>query len=175
MRRAPAGLRLRSMTCRCSSGDGLSSGQSSIEAALLLPMVMFCCAFLLQPACVLYTRSIMRSAAAETARAAAVPPTGAKEEWYEAYAKRRLKAVPEASCFHVGGSDDWEVEVDGMGSHVVSVGIRGHVRPLPLLGIVVAAFGEQDGEGILLDVEVGERVRPEWLTGSYGSWASVWD
>jgi hypothetical protein len=142
---------------------------------MLLPIVMFCTAFLLQPACLLYTRAIMHGTAAETARAAATATSDAKESWYEAYALRRLAAVPDVAVFHAGGEDDWEVEVSGLGEDEVSVRIRGHARPLPLLGVLARAFGESDADGMVLEAEVSERVRPSWLTGSYGSWVDVWD
>jgi hypothetical protein len=142
---------------------------------VLLPIVMFCTAFLLQPACLLYTRAVMQGAAAETARAAATPSSEAKESWYEAYALRRLAAVPDVSVFHAGGHDDWEVEVDGMGQDEVSVTVRGRVRPLPLLGVLASAFGKQDGRDVVLEAKVSERMRPAWLAGSYGSWKGVWD
>ena len=63
--------------------------------ALLLPVLMFCVAFLLQPALLLYTRSVMASAAAEVARAAATAPPGTGASAYQAMARRRLAAVPE--------------------------------------------------------------------------------
>ena len=47
------------------------SGQTSVEAALLVPVVLTLVALLVQPACVLYTRAVMASTAAELTRLAA--------------------------------------------------------------------------------------------------------
>ena len=162
-------------TSRCTDALAGERGQSSVEAALLLPVLMFSVAFLLQPALLLYTRSVMASAAAEVARAAATAPPGAGVAPYQAMARRRLAAVPPVSILHEGGPDDWQVEVDGLGQSSVSVRIRGHVRPLPLMGVVAGAFGQVEGGSIVLETSVAEDVRPSWLEGSYGSWVQVWD
>ena len=50
------------------------SGQTSVEAALLVPVVLTLVALLVQPACVLYTRAVMASTAAELTRDV-VPPS----------------------------------------------------------------------------------------------------
>lgn len=162
-------------TSRCTEAIRSSCGQSSVEAALLLPVLMFCVAFLLQPALLLYTRSVMASAAAEVARAAATAPPGTGASAYQAMARRRLAAVPEVSILHAGGADDWQVEVTGLGEREVDVTIRGHVRPLPLMGVVAGAFGQVEGGNVVLEAHVAEQVRPSWLEGSYESWVSVWD
>ena len=131
----------------------------------MLPMLMLLVALLVQPVCVLYTCMVMRHVAAATARVAA---TSTGNEDVRGYAVRRLGAVPESSVFHVGGGDDWEVSVRRGASGEVCVGIKGHVRPLPLLGVVVGALGRRDGQGILLSVEVTENTRPSWYEGVGG-------
>jgi len=50
----------------------------------------------------------------------------------------------------------------------VSVEIAGHVRPLPLLGVVVGALGQRDSQGVLLRVRVVENTRPSWYEGVSG-------
>lgn len=147
-------------------------GQSTIEAAVLLPTLLVLLALLVQPICILYTRTVMWEAAAETARAVA---TARSLDTCESYALRRLGAVPEASPFHVGGRDDWQVSVSRSSDRrTAKVEIVGHLRPLPLFGTVVAAFHERDDVGVVLRASVSERVRPEWLEGSYGSWMGMW-
>lgn len=141
------------------------TGQSSVEAAVLLPVLMLVFALLVQPCCLLLTRMIMGHVAAQTVRVAAF----ASEATARAYALRRLEAVPEASPFHVGGRADWDVGVSHMGDGRVRVRIVGHARPLPLLGSLAALAGMRDGRGVVLAVEVCERVRPEWLGGSHGT------
>ena len=77
---------------------------------MLLPSVMLLLALLLQPACLLYTRMVMRSAASECARTLATAASG-DEEACKRFVLRRLKAVPEVSVFHVGGESDWDVSL----------------------------------------------------------------
>lgn len=151
------------------------AGQSTVEAALLLPTVMFALAFLLQPMCLLYTRSVMHAAATEAARAAATAPEGADGERYEELALRRLAAVPDVSVFHEGGRDGWEVDVTGAGGDVVGVEVVGRVRPIPLLGVMARAFGPVEGGLVVVEASVSERVRPSWLEGGYRDWIGVWD
>lgn len=147
-------------------------GQASVEAAVTLPSVMLTLALLLQPVCLSYTRAVMRSAAAESARAAATAyggDTGSCED----FALRRLKAVPNVPLFHVGGASDWDVSIERSERHV-NVSIRGHARPLPLLGLLASTVLERDAQGLVLDVELSEDTRPSWLGGDYGSWQSIW-
>lgn len=147
-------------------------GQSTVEAAVLLPTVMLIFAILLEPACLLYTRCVMHGAAAEGARIAATlygEGTNACQE----YILRRLRAVPEASPFHVGGSGDWTVSID-KGDKQVTVAISGHARPLPLLGVVAKAFGSSDATGVVLEVKVVEQVKADWIGGDYSAWQKVW-
>lgn len=156
---------------------GEREGQASVEAALLLPVTMAILALLIQPACLLYTRGVMESSAAEGVRALATATGsgGTTTDACELFVRRRLEAVPELSCFHAGGSNDWQVSCEGSeGSGSCSVSIEGHARPLPLLGLFAGALGAADEAGIVLEVEVREDVRPEWLTGGYGEWIGMW-
>jgi len=167
--RGGTGLRARDIWRR-------REGQATVEAAVLVPTVMLVLAMLLEPACMLYTRCVMRSAAAEVARAVqTAPSSGADEADYEAYALRRLKAVPEVSIFHAGGEADWDVDVEGLGSGEVRVSITGHVRPLPILGVVAGAFGTSDADGVVLSVSVTGVGRPSWVRGSYEDWVEHWE
>lgn len=147
-------------------------GQSSVEAAVVLPVLMLLFALLMQPVCVLYTRMVMRHAAAETARVAA---TSKSDEVCRSFAIRRLRAVPEASLFHVGGDNDWRVDVRRLLSQgTCDVEISGHLRPLPLFGVVTSVLGESDSKGIRIRVGVSERVRSQWLRGEYHEWMEAW-
>lgn len=149
-----------------------TSGQSTVEAAVVLPTLLLLLAMLVQPVCIAYTETVMRGAAAEGARLLATSPS---EERCRAFVLRRLGAVPETSLFHVGGSGDWQIDLtrsDGGGS--TSVEVSGHVRPLPFFGALARAWGERDEQGVLLKVCVTERLRPSWLEGSYADWVGVW-
>lgn len=149
------------------------SGQSTVEAALLIPTVMVVLALLLQPACLLYTRSVMGAAAAEGVRVMATGVGGS--EACKSYVLRRLEAVPSISIFHSGGSDDWDVSVSGPDENGrASVEVVGHVRPLPFFGAVVSALAASDDEGAVLQVRVEESVRSSWVGGDYGSWVEIW-
>ena len=105
----------------------------------------------------------------------ATAPADGREELVASYVQRRLAAVPNVAAFHEGGVSDWEVisELSDDG-HVATVSVKGHVRPLPLVGAATAALLPHDSEGAVLEVCVCERVRPEWLEGGYGEWISQW-
>ena len=150
------------------------SGQASVEAALLVPVVLVLVALLVQPACVLYTRAVMASTAAELTRLAATSRGGADET--RSYALRRLAAVPDLPVFHEGGPGAWEVAVTGPGDEGrVTATVEGSVRPLPLLGAIVAALGTSGGGVVELRVEVTREVRAGWIGGDYAEWVEIWD
>ncbi len=140
---------------------------------------MVCLALLVQPACMLYTRTVMQAAAAEGCRMLAAPPTsaGVAEQSYRAYILRRLSAVPDVGIFHVGGEAGWEIALEGPGGgDTARVSIATSVRPLPLIGVLTALLGAGDGDGgVRLEVEVATTVRPSWVEGGYGDWSSIWD
>ncbi len=144
-------------------------GQSSVEAALLLPSLMVVLALLIQPACLLYTRGIMSSAANEAVRMLA---TTTNKDEVTAFIKRRLAAVPEVSVFHSGGADDWVVEVEQ--GDEMSIAVTGHVKPLPLMGFISAALGASDSSGLALSVTAKGKSQQVWVEGSYDDWANLW-
>lgn len=148
-------------------------GQSTVETALLVPTVLVLVALLAQPACLLYTRAVMASAAHETTRLVATSPDS--ERAARAFALRRLEAVPDAAAFHEGGPEDWEVRVEGPGEGGrVTVEIEGRVRPLPLLGAVVSVLGPQEGGLVVMRVEAAQDARARWIGGSYEEWIGIW-
>ena len=176
--------------CRCSerrrSGETLlaeawaplarkvacAQGQATVEAALTLPSVMLVLALMVQPACLSYTRAIMREAAGECARAASTAYNGDVAACKE-FALRRLRAVPEVPLFHVGGDGDWDIAIERGDGHV-DVSIAGHARPLPLMGAVAAFMGMSDGEGVMLRVSLSSDTRASWVGGDYGAWQTMW-
>ena len=131
----------------------------------------------MQPVCVLYTRAVMESAAAETARLM-VTAEGETDESIRAFALRRLAAVPDISIFHAGGPLAWDIEMQAAssGDGEVMVCITGAITPLPVIGVFTHAFGAVNGQG---DVEMSVRAsydgRPSWLEGDYGTWTQRWD
>lgn len=140
---------------------------------MLLPVLMLVVALLLQPALVLYTRSVMWSAATQTARAAAISTDGSSAPYLE-FCKRRLAAVPPLEIFHTGGEQGWRIEVKGAGSGEATVHVEGSLRPIPLLGVVASVFGRMDGALLTLEVDATSKVGPVWKSGGYESWISMW-
>lgn len=148
-------------------------GQATVEAALLLPTVLTLVALLVQPACVLYTKSVMASAASEVTRLAAT--ARGSDDAVRAYVLRRLAAVPDLGVFHEGGAGAWEVRTQGPDdAGRVTVEVEGRVSPLPLLGTIVSALGEADGGGVVMRVEVTRDVRADWIGGGYEDWIGIW-
>lgn len=150
--------------------------QATVEAALLLPAFLTVLLLALQPVCLLYTRAVMESAAAETARLMITAGVDADES-ARAFAMRRLAAVPDISIFHVGGPLSWDIELTLAGTAgTTAVSIEGAATPLPVLGAFAQMFGATDAQGnVLLAVEVSYEGRPEWLEGDYETWAAHWD
>ena len=147
-----------------------NDGQATVEAAFLLPTVLLTMGLLLEPACLLYTLMAMRHAAAETAR---LLVTASSETDVRSFCLRRLEAVPEIGLFHTGGSEDWVVDLSNEAG-VVSVTIRGHARPLPVLGLVVGSVLGRDERGVILKAEHRARLRPGWLGGDERAWSEIW-
>ena len=146
----------------------------SVEAAVLLPVALALVALLVQPACVLYTRSVMAATASELVRVAAT--SRGSGEGLRAFALRRLAAVPDVSLFHEGGPASWEVEVTGPDEEgVVTAAISGRVRPLPVLGVLASALGRVEGGALVVEVEVSGPARAAWVEGSYDAWIEMWD
>lgn len=136
-------------------------------------------AMLVQPACLLYTRCVMQSAAGEacrlvatSTRAQAAAPTAQR-----AYVLRRLEAVPPIPLFHEGGDAGWTIEVEGSTEgHEASARIATTARPLPLVGVLAGLLGQTDASGaIVLEVSVSRATRPDWLEGGYDDWVAIWD
>ena len=112
----------------------------------MLPTFLTLILLALQPVCLLYTRAVMESAAAETARL--MTTTTAEDDDLKEFARRRLAAVP----------------------------ISGEVKPLPVIGAFAQAMGgTAEGGYVELKVDVSYQSRPEWLEGDYDSWIAAWD
>ena len=79
------------------------SGQATVEAAFLIPVLLVALLLLMQPGILLYDRLVMNAAASEACRLLATKTDAAGDmaESCEAFVRRRLGAVPPVSCFHV--------------------------------------------------------------------------
>lgn len=117
-------------------------GQTTVEAAVALPVLLILVLMLVQPAIMLYDCMVMESAAWEGCRLLATAQSQGKATC-EALVKRRLGAVPPLDCFHVHeGGCTWRVKCQGGGgSSQVSVVVSTEVKPLPLLDTAGALLG----------------------------------
>ena len=132
----------------------------------MLPTFLTLILLALQPVCLLYTRAVMESAAAETARLMTTTTVEDDDDLKE-FTRRRLAAVPNVSIFHAGGPLSWDIELGRAGTGgVSSVSVAGEVKPLGSAG---------EGGYVELKVDVSYRSRPEWLEGDYDSWIAAWD
>lgn len=141
----------------------------------MLPTFLTLILLALQPVCLLYTRAVMESAAAETARL--MTTTTAEDDDLKEFTLRRLAAVPNVSIFHAGGPLSWDVELSRADAGgVSSVSVSGEVKPLPVIGAFAQVMGgTAEGGYVELKVDVSYQSRPEWLEEDYDSWIAAWD
>ena len=89
--------------------------------------------------------------------------------------RRRQQTATHANASFCVGSRRWDVSLDYTeGASTVTVAIEGKLRPLPLLGVTAHALGRSEGDLVVIETKVTERVRPAWLGGSYGDWQKIW-
>ena len=146
----------------------------------MLPTFLTLILLALQPVCLLYTRAVMESAAAETARL--MTTTTAEDDDLKEFTRRRLAAVPNVSIFHAGGPLSWDIELGRAGAGLAASAeaaapkVSGEVKPLPVIGAFAQAMGgTAEGGYVELKVDVSYQSRPEWLEGDYDSWIAAWD
>lgn len=144
------------------------SGQGSVEAACMIPVLFVMMLLLVQPSIVLYDRIVMESAAAEGCRLLATKNgvAGDMTASCEAFIRHRLSSVPPQSCFHIHeGSCSWNIQMEGdESSDRVKVVIENQVKPLPLLDVGCTLLGLVNGEGnLVIRVERTMTVQPDWV------------
>ena len=137
------------------------TGQASVEAALLFPVILMIIALLVEPICILYTKTVMDGACAEGLR---VATTSSDTELIESYIKRRLKAIPEIPLFHKGGDEDWNISIDKKENDVL----------MPPIGWCLFLAGQTDDQGIILKSSLSASTYPDWIEGSYADWIAFW-
>lgn len=152
-------------------------GQATVEAALVLPILLGLILLLLQPGIVLYDRTVMQSAAAEACRTLCTVSDGGQEV-ARSLALRRLGSVPQQDLFHVHeGSCTWDVRASGgESSDVISVTIENELKPLPLISFCSTALGLTNENGnFRLSVTTEMQTQPDWVaSSSAGSSAADW-
>ncbi|MDR3037655.1 MAG: pilus assembly protein [Coriobacteriales bacterium] len=159
-------------------------GQTTVEAAFLIPVLFLLLLLLCQPMILLYNHMVMQNAAAEGCRLLATKTAQGvySDEKYEGYIKRRLAAIPPIDIFHAHtGAKTWDIQMTGdESSEQVSVRIVNKARPLPLLGWGSNLLGMTDAEGFLTQtVEVSLPTQPAWVwsgdAGGPADWVQQWN
>lgn len=149
-----------------------NSGQASVEAAFMLPVLFFLMLLLMQPIIILYTKTMMASAAQETCRVVSTDFDASFDDCRQ-FAKRRLRAIPSLSLFHVGGDDSWDIQITRSKNKSV-VEISSHAKALPLVGMSAWGVAGMDDEGIILKVKAAQSTQPSWVKGGYRDWQKIW-
>lgn len=160
------------------------SGQGTVEAAVVIPILFILMLLLLQPGIVLYDRIVMGGAAAEACRlmATKTDAAGSMRDSCEAFVRHRLSAVPQHDCFHVHGSRcSWDIKLAGdESSESVTVTIANELRPLPLFDAGAKLLGLVNGDGNLrIEESATMPVQPGWASSSEhglvpSSWIGAW-
>lgn len=143
-------------------------GQSTVEAALAIPILMALLLMMLQPGIVLYDKIIMDHAAAEGCRLLATT-TAQNAATNEDYIRRRLSAVPEADIFHVHEAGcSWQIELTGdESSSETRVVIQTELKPLPILDMGLRSLGSlNDGGNLEIRAEASMATQPGWVQSS---------
>jgi len=162
---------------------GSSSGQATVEAAFLIPIFFLLVLMLIQPAILLYNRTVMENAAAEGCRLLSTrADVGTySEDKYEGYVKRRLASIPPVEIFHAhSGDKPWDIElIGGENSSEVTVRITNHLKPLPIIDLGASLLRLTDSHGYLVQkVEVTMPTQPEWVwsngKGGPADWTTQW-
>lgn len=159
-------------------------GQSTVEAAFALPILLIIVLLLVQPGLYLYDRMVMQSAAAEGCRLLATGASGqtSSDESCEAFIRHRLSSIPQHECFHVHDpACTWRIELTGGESNRdVSVRISTEVKPLPLIDAMASFAGITNAEGnVVLSVEANAATQPSWAFNtsageSPANWIGAW-
>ncbi len=112
-------------------------GQSCVEAAFLLPVLLVFLLLLLQPALMLYHALILENTCQEACRVLATCSNDQDMRALDGFITHRLQALPAcfASSDDADAQPDWSVTTQGnAASREVGVTIEGYVRALPLVG-----------------------------------------
>lgn len=156
-------------------------GQSTVEAALTIPVLFGLILVLVQPAIVLYDALVMRDAAAEGCRVL-ITSAGDQDETL-AFVRRRLGSVPQQNLFHVHDvqSCSWVVTCTGSESaDEVRITIQNDIEPLPLIGYGASFLDLLNDQGYFtFEVSVGMPVQPGWIAqtsagSSPEAWVGAW-
>lgn len=160
---------------------GDCKGQGTVEAAVVIPVLFLLLLLLLQPGIVLYDYIVMRGAAAEACRLAAVSGGVEDMSGCQDFLRNRLSAIPQHRLFHIHeGGCSWSIDIAGSEQSASTiVTIRNLVEPLPLCGSALGLLGATDGDGhLVIEAEEWAPTQPEWIAasapGGPASWVEEW-
>ena len=141
-----------------------NNGQSTIEAAVMIPLLFLLMLLLIQPGIILYDLCVMNYAASETCRVLSTSNDEGISKICEPYAKRRLSAIPQQDNFHLhSGGCSYEIEFNGnQNSQTVNVVIKNQLKPLPIIGFISSIFGMlNENQCFLIQAESSQDLKPD--------------
>ncbi len=142
-------------------------GQSTVEAAVLLPAFLIVVALLLQPVFIGYGLVVMNVAAHEGLRIQHSSPQHVLDEGSRRAVTRLLGAVPPIDVFHVGGAEGWQI-ASGSSQGTITVEISHTVRPLPGIGLMIRPLLPSDESGnFVITAKAQQGVVPDWTNDDY--------
>ncbi len=157
--------------------DDDECGQTTVEAAFLIPVTFLMLMVLAQPAILLYDRMVMNAAAGQAVRMLATRPADSSDSAYLVFIESQLAPIPQVAAFHVG--DGWDIELTGdETSQETSVTITAQAKPLPLVSLAASPLGLLDDEGcFVVEVSATMPTQPDWVWdqgGGPSEWVSQW-
>ena len=138
--------------------------QGTVEAAIVIPILLTLVLLMVQPAIVFYDQVVMKSAASEGCRL--VSELGSESTSnVEDFVRRRLSAIPQADIFHVHSGDcSYDISIEGANAAMATVTIKNKIKLLPLIDVAYRAFGRGGESGTLELVATSTQIsQPEWV------------
>lgn len=111
----------------------------------------------------------MNSASAETCRVLSTSNDEQKTKVCEAFARRRLQAIPQQDNFHLHSQGcSYKIQLNGnCNSTDVEVVILNEVKPLPLIAFLSETFGLlNENKCFLISASSNQKLRPSWTENS---------
>lgn len=146
-----------------------SEAQSTVEAAIMIPVIFLLLLLLIQPGIYLYDLCIMNEAATETCRVLSTASDAEKSTICEPFARRRLSAIPQQDNFHLHSTGcSYEIEYFGdQNYNEVQVIIKNQLKPLPLIGFLSGTLGLlNENDCFEIESKAVQTTRPSWVNNS---------
>lgn len=124
----------------------------------------------------------MNSASAETCRILSTCNEIEKQKVCDAFARRRLSAIPQQDNFHYHSQGcSYEISLEGdQASSTDSVVIKNQLKPLPLIGFLSDIFGIlNQNKCFEISSTATQKLKPDWVESSPQSsnpekWVGQW-